>query len=432
MNVVITHCYSDSNKGDLGMLMGTIGELRRLVPDANIVVQSLYSESHERWAYHTRCVRALDLRVEEGILPSPYIDEEEPNAVRNLLALLRVARDFLCLKLMALHPGLGRLIRKPQAKAYASLRAADLVIAKAGHYLYNDQGGLRASLYIWRLFTGIATPIRLGKPTLLLGHSIGPIYGRKARRLARDVLSGCSSIVVREKRSREVLANLGVTDNVALAPDLAFLTEPKAPEIPAFFQDHDAWLAVSINNWTFPESREPERQKQRYADAILDTLSEAHTRWNLRPLFFLQEFVQQHGSSDVQLVESMLKDLRARQVPAEVLEGELWPSELSYLYGRCRLALATRFHSCIYAALTGTPVVAIRYQGYKTEGVMAEAGLERFVHDIDDLDSAPLLRDIEEMLENHAAFSEQICAYAARAREALQTDIGNLIPTTHG
>jgi polysaccharide pyruvyl transferase WcaK-like protein len=430
MNIVITHCYSDSNKGDLGMLLGTINELKRLRPDANITVQSMYSESHNKFAYHTRFVRSLGVHVEEGILPAPYVDEREPSPARNFVALLRVIRDFFCLQLLWIHPSLGRIVRRQQAKAFRSLKSADLVIAKAGHYLYNDQGGLRASLYIWRLLTGISVPVRLGKPTILLGHSIGPIYGRRARRLARAVLTRCASVVVREKRTREVLADLGVVENVQLAPDLAFLTDPTPPKIPAFFAEHEGWIAVSINNWMFPESDDPEQQKTRYVNAVLETLREAYGRWQLRPVFFLQEFVQQHGSSDIHLVEEMLRSLRDQNVPAEMIEDDFWPGELAHLYSYCQLALATRFHTCIYAAMTGTPVIAIRYQGYKTEGVMADAGMERFVHDIDNVESACLLADIETILRDRDAYSKQISGYAVSARQELSEKIGGLLPGT--
>ncbi len=411
------------------MLLGTINELKQLRPEVEIVVQSMYSEAHSRFDYHTRFVRSLGIPVEEGILPTPYVDERPPSLARNLVALLRVLRDYICLQLLWVHPSLGGLVRRQQARAFQSLRSADLVVAKGGHYLYTEHGGLRALLYIWRLLTGISVPIRLGKPTILLGHSVGPIYGLWARRMARHVLSRCTSVVVREKRTPDVLADLGVVDNVLVAPDLAFLTEPTPPpKIPVFFAEHEDWLAVSINNWTFPESDYPELQKTRYVDALLETLGEAYRRWQLRPVFFLQEVVQQHGSSDVHLVEEMLRSLRSRNVPAEMIEDDLWPGELAHLYSYCRLALATRFHTCIYAALAGTPVIAIRYQGYKTEGVMAEAGMERFVHDIDTVASGPLISDIEKILECRNDYSKQMFRYAASARDELFEKINNLIP----
>ena len=427
MKAVITHCYSDSNKGDLGMLMATIEGLRRLRPEMTITLQSLYPVSHEEFEYHTRSVRALGLPVEGCIIPSPYVDENPPSAKRNLAALLRLARGYLGLLLCRISPRLGGLLQKQQEKSYRSLQSADIVIAKGGHYLYNDQGGLRAWLYIWRLLTCIRVPILMNKPTILLGHSIGPIYGGNARRMAQDILSRCNSIVVREQRSGEVFAELGIRDNVTLAPDLAFLIEPAPPEIPAFFANHNAWIAVSINNWIFPESAAPATQKKRYVDGMIETLCEANRRWNLRPVFFLQEFVRQHGSSDVDLVESMVAELRDRGVHGEVIEDDLWPSELSYLYGLCRVTLATRFHSCIYSALAGTPVIAIRYQGFKTEGVMADAGMERFVHDIDDIHADRILEQIDEILEHRPEYSAKVLSYAQTASGELRACFERLI-----
>lgn len=428
MKAVITHCYSDSNKGDLGMLMATVDGLKRLRPDATIVLQSMYPTAHKEFEYHNRSVRALGLPIEECVIPSPYVDEEEPSFRRNLFAMFRLLRDYFGLQMCRLSPALGGLARSQQKSAYRTLQSADIVIAKGGHYLYNDQGGLRAWLYIWRLLTCIRIPILMKKPTILLGHSIGPIYGRKARRMTRDVLSRCRSIVVRERRSREVFGALGVRENVTLAPDLAFMTVPARPaEIPAFFDTHDAWLAVSINNWMFPESDDPDAQKKLYVDGLIETLCESHARWNLRPVFFLQEFVRLHGSSDVDLVEAMVATLRRRGVEAAVIEDDLWPSELSYLYGLCRVTLATRFHSCIYAALVGTPVIAIRYQGFKTEAVMADAGMEKYVHDIDDIRPDRILGQIGEILESRPQISAQILDFAQTASDELHACFDQII-----
>jgi polysaccharide pyruvyl transferase WcaK-like protein len=420
MKVVITHGGSDANKGDVAMMTATVGELRRLMPDVSIVHHVLGQDDIPGAADHSKAWRKLGLTIEEGLLPSPYVDLAAPTLARNVGAMLRLFRNWLCLKLMPVFPPLARLLRRQQARAYERLKEADIVIAKGGHYIYNDQGGLRAFLYIWRIFNIIGAPVKLGRPTVLLGISAGPIIGDAARRLGGKVLRGCAAVVVREKRSKEVLAEIGVADNVILAPDLAFLIEPRKPEVPAIFADHDQWIAVSVYNIPFADNDEV---KSNYFATMVDALAAAHTRWNLRPVFFLQEDMRYHGVSDRELIGEMLDALRQRGIKGHLITEDFGPEELSWLYGLCRVALATRFHSVIFAQIVGTPCVSIEYQGYKSTGVMEDAGMGRFAHNIHDLDADRLIADIGAVLEDRDTYSKQVLSHAQAARARLRGDI---------
>ena len=123
----------------------------------------------------------------------------------------------------------------------------------------------------------------------------------------------------------------------------------------------------------------------------------------------------------------MTAELERHGIKGAVIEDDLWPSELSYLYGLCQITLATRFHSCIYSAIAGTPVIAIRYQGFKTEGVMANAGMERFVHDIDNIDPALILDQIGEILDRRAQYSARMLSFAQQESRELRACFDRLI-----
>ena len=88
---------------------------------------------------------------------------------------------------------------------------------------------------------------------------------------------------------------------------------------------------------------------------------------------FPQVTVQHHGESDLDLLTQLAQRLQQLGVPYLLVSDDLAPEELSYLYGRCQVLLGTRLHSCILAACAATPVVAIRYQGFKTEGIMSDS-----------------------------------------------------------
>lgn len=125
-------------------------------------------------------------------------------------------------------------------------------------------------------------------------------------------------------------------------------------------------------------------------------------------LFPRQVTVRHHGESDLDMILRVEAILRQRGVDVMSITDDLWPDEFSYLYGRCRALLGTRLHSCILAACAGCPIVAIRYQGFKTEGVMKGLGLEDYVPDINDVKEEPLLESVRQVLLQRDVISKQL------------------------
>ncbi|MCL6472477.1 MAG: polysaccharide pyruvyl transferase family protein [Firmicutes bacterium] len=428
--IVITHGYSDSNKGDLAIVIATINIVKRLLPDAKVTLQSVYSEDDPQFNHHTRFTRSQGVRVEEGILPSPYIDNEPHGMLRNLKAAIRLIKNILYIYLFNIFSSPLFSSYAGQFNALESLKYADLVIVKGGQFIYNDQGGLRGFLYLWRILKSISLPAKLGKTVILLGHSIGPIRGAYALRMVRKTLSRCKAIVVREEITANLMRDIGLTEKVFLAPDIAFLIEPEEPternDIKSML-DNDNWLGVTVTNWSFNDSKKPDQKRREYIEVMIRVLTEVYKRWKLKIIFFPQVSVKSHGESDLDLIELLLNNLKENGVDAEYADGDLSPSKLCYLYGRCRVLLGTRLHSCILAACAGTPVVAIRYQGHKTEGVMANLGLQEFVHDINSLDERSILNSIEKAYSTRDVLSETIKRRVDYCRSDLEIVLHKLI-----
>jgi len=112
----------------------------------------------------------------------------------------------------------------------------------------NAPWGWRVCWDCWRrrLLRSVA-----GVPTYLLGHTIGPLRGRSARRLAALVLRRATLITVRERHSAALLAELGVSrTKYRLAPDLAFGLTASTAESDAVLERHGLkgvrFLALSV------------------------------------------------------------------------------------------------------------------------------------------------------------------------------------------
>jgi polysaccharide pyruvyl transferase WcaK-like protein len=138
-------------------------------------------------------------------------------------------------------------------------------------------------------------------------------------------------------------------------------------------------------------------------------------------VLFPQVTVRSHGRSDTDVLDRLETRLAAAGVVTHRMREDLWPEEISFLYGRARALLGTRLHSCILAACAGCPAVAIRYQGFKTEGVMRGLGLSRHVHDINSVTSDALFASIGQVVTTRSALSAPLGPIVSEYRRELTT-----------
>lgn len=425
MNILILHGYSDSNKGDLAIVVGMVKGIRLVRPDARLTLQSVYSELDPDFAFHHRFVTRLGLAVQQMAIPSPYVDTASHSAFRNVSAMLNLLKSTIAELLVRRLPFLSGLFPK-QRRAVLAMKQADVVLLKGGQYIYNDQGGLRALLYLWRILHPIFVAHKLGRPVVMLGQSVGPLVDERGRNMTKRALRLCRKLIVREQKSEALLCDLDLGSTVVRAPDFAFLIEPSRPERFGEVVDRLAqgkWIGVTVVNWTFPESPDPHARREAYLDALFETTVSVARTHGVGIALFPQVTVQHHGESDLDLLNRLAQRLEAVDVPYLLVRDDLAPEELSFLYGMCRVLLGTRLHSCILAACAACPVVAIRYQGFKTEGVMAELGLENKVFDISNVQAAELVPAIEESLARRDEISAAIATRVELFRGELVTHL---------
>ncbi len=281
----------------------------------------------------------------------------------------------------------------------------------------------------------IAVPIRMGRPTTILGLSIGPLHGHRARWWTRRTLRACRHVVVRETLSAEYLRGLGVVDNVLVAPDLAFLTEPSRAEGAPDLLPAGRWIAVTIVNWDFPRHPHPGRALARYVDVLEATLVAGAAGLGLVPVLVAQVTAQHHGRGDEALLSELFGRLRAAGVPARLVTEDLTPAQLSFLYGQCEVMLASRLHSAILAACAGTPPVAIGYQGFKTAGIMGDLGMEPHAHAIETVTAEALLTSIGRVVTDRTTLAADIRRRVESFRREIHDVVGRVVtvpPTPSG
>jgi|GEM_PF-3512287 len=428
--VVITHCLSDSNKGVVAVLFATLRKIRQHYPDAEIVLHSMYPEDHKRFAHHARFVSQKGVAVQEGVLPTPYVDDTATGLRSDLPAIFRLFRNIVAAVTIPYLPLMvARWLSPHQAQAYETLQSADLILMKGGHDIGDEPGGLRGRLYFWRILKIIDISTKSSAPVVVLGQSIGRIRSDADGRRVRDVLQHCYKVVVRDEISKELLATIGLRENVAVAPDIGFLTEPDRSSAVAFGQTPGKFVGVTVVNWPYGDSdgAAGETVMERYSAALTDALARTYKELGATPVFVLQDMTTFHGKSDLQVIRNLCERLRRRDVPFHVVDQDLGPSALAEVYRQCELVIGTRFHSCVLAAAAGTPAIAIEYQGTKTRGLLRSLGLEDHVHALQTLTGDALIDDIRTVFGNRSTIALALQANVASFRSSIDTAVSEIL-----
>lgn len=171
MRIAISGYYGFGNAGDEAVLSATLAELRRRMPDAEIVVLSADRDA-------TR--DAHDVRA---------ASRWPPGALRRTIA------------------------------------ATDLLLSGGGSLLQDATSARSLMYYLLTLHCARAA----GVPYVIHAQGLGPLGGWWARRAAAYSLARAAAVTLRDEASAQLARELGVPDQlVTVAADPAFLLEPAA------------------------------------------------------------------------------------------------------------------------------------------------------------------------------------------------------------
>lgn len=199
-----------------------------------------------------------------------------------------------------------------------------------------------------------------GVKTILWGCSIEP--DMLTDNAMKDDLNDYSTIVTRETLTYNALKENGITTNVVLMPDPAFVLDKQEIELPANFRNDDT---VGINISPLIQNRE-NGQGMAYS--------------NYRELI---KYILEQTSSNVALIPHVIKANSDDRIPQKMLyeefkstgrvilfneNAELNCMQLKYIISKCKMIITARTHASIAAYSTGVPTLVVGYS-VKAKGI---------------------------------------------------------------
>jgi polysaccharide pyruvyl transferase CsaB len=243
------------------------------------------------------------------------------------------------------------------------IQQLDFLILGGGGILYDND----AEKYLREVLIAH----ELGVPVMLYAISAGPLASVASRRAVQAALnvSPPPVITVRDRLGYRLLEDVGVTQEIHLTADPAFLLEPDELSIDALEAEGVAFdrplIGFSVRE---PGPAAPDIRPDDYHALLANAADFLVERYDAEVVFVPMEKTDVQHSHAV--VAHMLNSERA-----EILRRRYSPRQILDLMGRFEFAVGMRLHFLIFAALMKTPFAALPYAS-KVTGLLEDLRVE--------------------------------------------------------
>lgn len=358
MNILIVNLHSTRNKGDAGIVLSMIDALREVMPDCRIRIKSRFPELDQA---------VFDVPVHESI---ENLKHEDGLSKQQKLKL--VWRMVKCLKTKNRDPS-------------GDYEWADVVVSCGGGFIKSHG----VSVMNLQHLVQMKTAFDYGKPIVIYSQSIGPFYNKFGSYMTSQVLRKVNRTFIREEISLEWLKKMGITNHVQIVPDAAFSLQMSPSEhidelIGQIRCKHPGrpLIGMTARDWHFPETEAPDVHRQKYIESMAEAIEYLESYVNAKVLLMPQTLGPNAFNDDRVISREIIECSSAEH--AEIIDRDLSPRELKYMYSKLDLFIGTRMHSNIFALGALVPTVAINYE-HKTKGIMEMVGLKDYVADINEI-----------------------------------------------
>ncbi len=368
--------YGNQNLGDEAITSATIYQIRRRLPDSELIGFSLNpaatTDRHGIKAFPIRRPVEKIIASPENVQGDDQLADSRGSFRTNLKQIpilypvLKWLRDLL---LYCRHgvEELGFL-----AQSYRRLRGLDLLVVAGSNQIEDSFGGpFGYPFTLWK-WTKLAWLVRV--PVTFVSVGASPMRSALSRFFCRGALRAAKYRSFRDESSKNVVESLGVEGENLVFPDLAF----SLPQKPAAASDpRGTALTVAINPMPYLDGRywpENEMVVDGYRDYVrkLAQFCEELLKQGHRIILFPTQ-LSTDGLVGQDVITSMgaeASKYSSAQLQLREIKGF---EDLFDTIREADLIVATRFHAVLFGHLACLPVLALSYQ-QKIDDLMAASG----------------------------------------------------------
>ena len=385
MKAIFLNTHSFLNSGDAGIVIAQIQLLKRYFPGIKISITSRTAGVDKRF------YKSKEIKVFSPIIPAPSVYTGRIQKIEQSL------KNFFALK--------------EKKNLIKEIEQSDIVISSGGGYFYSNRKTLPGPMFLQNyLHIKIAQILR--KSVVFFPQSFGPFYNSLSIMMLRDILNYDKTVQIfaREKISFDFLQTLlekeRNRDKVDICPDMTFyLRREDEFRNPTFRENLPRPIVVlTLRKWDFPDAKSAKEKKKKedeYLAAIEEVcysiFKERRGTIVIVPQVRGPGFFENDRIISLKLLAELKKIIPEKNLLFFDLPDFISPCYLIDVFSQADLVLATRFHSAVFAMISGVPIISITYQP-KSTGIMNLLDLARFCVDINEMDSARIIQIANEIL----------------------------------
>lgn len=408
MNILLINLHSALNLGDDAIMTATLNDLEKAFPGSKI---SAAANDPDSWKKFDKVKIIQSMCNWVGDCRHGYFRKK---VVWMPVYLFLLVISGILYRLLKVRFTFGSSSKRQLLQAFYD---ADIVLSCGGGNFYAFRSISPA--LIWGLIPlGFAS--WMGKQTVMLPQSVGPIDGKMQKFLARAVFNRVNKIMVRESISKEYLINeLHVIKPIIIIPDLAFALPNSSRDITKdLVINHPGInIGVTLINWGAQEQRFSNQNG--YEQSIIRLLEYLSQFYNAN----IHIFSQCTGPSiqhDDRIVTNRVYRKLNQKLNRNFLHNDFQNAmEIKNAYCCMDIVIGTRMHTAIFALSCGIPVVMIGYQP-KTLGVMKLFDLQKYSCSIDEISSDILVEHTLEILLQMDALRQKISSRYLEIKHQLE------------
>lgn len=292
------------------------------------------------------------------------------------------------------------LNRWPGQKVYKYFADAKALLSLGGDNISLDYG--KPNWYIYTLLEAE----RRGVPAVIWGASVGPFTSQpKLEKKYSIILKRLSLILVRETLSQEYLSSLGITDNVKLVADPAFVLPKKEPEkISQSILNALKEGAMGLNLSPLVGKFDGANWKEKAVDYIIAVCRKIDCPIILIPHVIIS------NSDDYAFMDTVIKklpiDLKKR---VQMLDARAYScSQIKWVIFQLKVFAGARTHATIAALSSCVPTFSIGYS-VKARGINRDIfGHENWICHVSELSPSEFGDRIQDLWQQREAVRYQL------------------------
>lgn len=239
----------------------------------------------------------------------------------------------------------------------------DVLIVGGGGILYDAD----AKMYLREAI--IATEKKI--PVMIYAVGVGPLKEPLNQEFVKKYLSKVDTITVRDRRSQQILEEIGLQKEFFVTADPALLLTPELVTAADFKSEGIAekkrLIGMSVREAGVAA---PDIQEEHYHTLLANAADYMIERFDADVIFIPmepREFDLQHSHA---VIAKML-----RPQMASILKGNYTSGQLLSVISKCEFTVGMRLHFLIFSAIQGVPFVALPYSP-KVAGFLEDLQIE--------------------------------------------------------